>query len=141
MLLSLLFSILSQFFIDDGTKSGQRSIFQRSAVDKYRRCSPHTRIDPFFHILIDFGPYQRVLHFVFEGLLIQRQRSGYLSNLLVIELVVVFEKKIMKFPEFSLGLGGQCCRGGLPGEFVVSKGEVFENELYVIRILLKHLLE
>ncbi len=72
---------------------------------------------------------------------IHTEYYGNVPDLLVAQLLVILEKKVVEFPKFALPVSRDNCRRRLPGILVASERIIFMNHFDFFRVLLEHLLE
>jgi hypothetical protein len=131
----------SQFFIDQILKSFKGPAPQLFAVDKDSRGAIDLRLGSVPKIPLDLGPYLGTIPLLFEFGLIKPQPQGNIFYFPVINAVILRKQPVVKFPEFSLGIGRQGRHGGFGSIFVTTQRKVLKDKFHFFRIVLEHLLK
>ena len=134
-------SFLFQRIVDHGLETGHISIPQESAVYKNSGGPSDPDAVSLCRVTIDYRTDSRIFLVLVEFYHIQIEFLCDLFDLLCVQVVVVLEEQIVKFPELPLPLRCQCCDSRQHVKPVVPKREMFEYNFHTFGILLEHLLE
>lgn len=91
--------------------------------------------------MLDDLQQEGILSVFFKLIFIEFESIGNLLKFFLIELIMIFKKFIVKFPEFPLTTCGKCCQSGRYGEPVAANGKILKDDFNRFRIFLEHLLK
>ena len=117
------------------------SISQSLSVDEYGRRAFHPQPGGLGYFFINYFLDLGIFKVNLEPFRIHTEYDGNVPDLLVAQLIVILEQKIVELPKLSLPVSRDNRSRCLPGILVAFERKIFMNNFDVFRVLLEHLLE